>query len=177
MDTLFHLVFGFIAGMAVNVRLKHRPVTVFGVALVSVLIDIDHLLFAYPRTFHSLFVIVPVSVAVFYSAYRYERGTDRIMYQSLSLLLFVMLVGHVVADMFNEGGVKLLYPFVETTFTVPQWTLTVFQQGWAVVSPDGIALAVCGGIIALAYYTEQFIYFFENQHETLRQAIDDLSRV
>lgn len=177
MDTLFHFVFAFIAGMAVNVKLDHRPMMVAGVALSAVLIDIDHLFFAYPRALHSLFVTALVPLLLFYAAYRYENGTDSIRYQSLSLLLFVMLIGHVVADLFNGGAIKLFYPLSTATFTAPSWTVTVFAPQWELVSPDGVALAIYGGIIALAYYAEEFIFLVEKKQEAFGKALRHLQRV
>ncbi|MDY6769239.1 MAG: metal-dependent hydrolase [Candidatus Nanohaloarchaea archaeon] len=178
MDSLFHFVFAFIAGMAVNVKLDHEPMWVAVVALSAVLIDIDHLLFLagvlpFPRTFHALLFTVAAPLLLFYAAYLYERGTDSITYQSLSLLLLVMMIGHVTADLFNEGAIRLFYPFTGTAFTAPQVTVSVVKEGWHVVTPESIVLALYGGIIGLAYYAEEFIYFFEEKHETVGNAVRD----
>ncbi|MDY6762006.1 MAG: metal-dependent hydrolase [Candidatus Nanohaloarchaea archaeon] len=179
MDSLFHFVFAFIAGMAVNVRLDHRPLWVVLVAFSAVLIDIDHLLFLagalpYKRAFHSFLVVGLLPAALFYASYRYERGSESIRYQSLSLLLFVMLTGHVVADLFNEGAVPLLYPLSSLLVTLPQGLeATVLQEGWHVVTPESVSLALYGAIIGAAYYTEELIYFFEQQHETVETAVKD----
>lgn len=173
MDTLFHFVFGFIAGMAVNVRLRHRPLWVAGVALAAVLIDMDHLIFAYSRTFHTLFVTVLIPALLFYAAYRYERGTGSVRYQSLVILFFVMLNGHLVADLFGSD-LKLFYPLSDAAYGVPAaWKIAFLREEWLVVGPDGVALALYGLIIAAAYYAEETIYLIERQHETLTAAIHD----
>lgn len=176
MDTLFHAVFGFIAGMAVNAKLKHRVFWVAIIAVGAVLIDVDHFIFAYPRTFHNVFITVLLPALLFAAAYRYERGRDSIKYQSLVILLFVMLNGHLVADMFGSD-LRLMYPLSTASFGVPDaWQLAINEGRWGIISPDGIAFAVYAGIIALAYYAEEFIYFVEKQNEPVAKAINDLFR-
>lgn len=171
MDTLFHIVFGFIAGMAVNMRLKHAPVYVAAVAIMAVLIDIDHFLFAYSRTFHTVFITVGIPALLFILAYRYEQGSDAIRYQSLVILLFVMLNGHLVADLFGSD-LRLLYPLSDTAFGIPAtWEITFAKDSWPLIAPEGIVMAVYGTIIAAAYYAEEVIYFVERQHTSIRAAL------
>lgn len=177
MDSLFHFVFAFIAGMAVNTKLDHRPFWVALVALSAVLIDVDHLIFAYTRTFHSLVFVVGVPALLFYAAYHREKESDSITYQSLAILLFVMLVGHVIADMFDGGTLRLFYPFLSAEFTVPASVeLNFLKANWFVSTRDGAAIAVYGAVIGLAYYAEEFIYFFEERHESAANALRDALR-
>jgi membrane-bound metal-dependent hydrolase YbcI (DUF457 family) len=173
MDPLFHFVFAFIAGMAVNVRLRHRVLWVLGAAFSAVLIDVDHFLFAYPRAFHTVFVTWLLPALLFYVAYRYERGRESIRLQSLVLLLFVMLNGHLVADLFNEGAIRLLYPVSRASISIPADLTVALNERWLLVSPEGVALTLYGMVIGLAYFAEEFIYFFERQHEGLEAAVRD----
>lgn len=173
MDPLFHFVFAFIAGMAVNVRLRHRVAWVIGAAFSAVLIDVDHFLFTYPRAFHTVFVTVLLPALLFYAAYRYERKEDSIRLQSLVLLVFVMLNGHLVADLLNEGSIRLFYPVSQAAFSVPTDLTVMLNEQWLLVSPDGVALTLYGVIIGLAYFAEEFVYFFERQHEGLETAVRD----
>jgi lysylphosphatidylglycerol synthetase-like protein (DUF2156 family) len=173
-DSLFHFVFAFIAGMAVNVKLRHKAGWVALVALAAVAIDIDHLMFAYQRAFHNVFVVVLLPLALFYVAYKYERDKEQITYQSLSLLLLVMLVGHVVADFVAGGPIKLLYPLSSVDVALPGWwELTVIRESWHIVAPEGVALALYGLVIGAAYYAEEFIYFVEEKHESVEEALRD----
>lgn len=173
MDSLFHFVFAFIAGMAINARIGHHtPLQVAAVAFLSILIDVDHVLFAYNRAFHTVFIAVLLPLLLFYTAYRYERRTGGIRYQSLAILLLVMLVGHVIADMLNGGALQVLYPLSDVTIHIPSaLRLSFIQKNWYLLSPDGVALAVYGGVIAAAYYTEAFIERFEKSHEAMGAAV------
>jgi len=175
MDTLFHFIFSIIAGMALGLHIKHKlEIVVFASAL-ALLIDIDHFFGFYRRaTFHNVFVIFLIPFLLFLLAYIYERPRGKIKFQSLALLFLIMLVGHVVADMFVEGTVILFYPLSTMEIGMTEFGTTLFDFIHpAVVNKEGIGLVIYLIILAGAIFVEDFIYFFEKQHEKFAKALDD----
>ncbi|MCK5334342.1 MAG: metal-dependent hydrolase [Candidatus Aenigmarchaeota archaeon] len=178
MDTLFHFIFSFIAGMAVF-RGKHKVSVIATIALLSILVDIDHFFGLSARgTFHNVFIVFLVPLVAFITAYFYEKKKS-IKLQTYALLLMVMLLGHVTADTFYGGGVMLLYPLSETSFEAPGFLVTITDTFHSpIVSRDGVALAIYAIILLLAVFVEDFIYFFEKKNQKIRDAIksakDDL---
>ena len=142
MDTLFHFAVSYLSGMAVNPRLKHRPLDVLALSIISVGIDIDHLLFAYPRTFHNVFIVFFIPALLFYGAYRYERNSDSIKFQSLSILLMTMLVAHIVVDLFSGGSLRPLIPLSSWELTAPVISISFIQETWTVASSEGFLLVL-----------------------------------
>ncbi len=193
MDSLFHLVFSVIAGLAMNIHQKHKLNALVGIALLSIAIDIDHFFgFEARGTLHNMFITFFLPIALFLFFYHYENKlfaqgyhrTKSIKYQTYALLLLVMLTGHVVGDLFYEGQVKYFYPFSSEEFSIPPIRMTVEQAipplttftpyPWGnIVSRDGIALLIYAIILFSAAFIEDFIFFFERKRETLRKSIRD----
>lgn len=174
MDTLFHFVISFLAGMAVNTRLKFEPAVIAGLAASSVLIDLDHLVFMYPRALHTVWIAAMLPLAGFYTAYRYERSSDSIKYQSVALVLMVMLLAHLTTDLFYEGSLRPFYPALNLLVEVPEtWRLSFVQHNWELFTPESILMGLNAAIVAAVYYAENFIYFFEKRHENLKNAFTD----
>lgn len=170
MDMLFHFVFSVIVGMAVF-RGKHKLSAVASLAFISIFIDADHFLGMTARgTFHNVFFVFLVPFMAFLVFYRYENRKS-IKLQTYALLLMVMLAGHITADMFYGGGVKLLYLISDASFSAPDLSLFVSSQYSPFISRDGIALSIYALILLSAFFIEDFIYFFEEKHEKLRKAI------
>ncbi|MFB6245410.1 MAG: metal-dependent hydrolase [Candidatus Nanohaloarchaea archaeon] len=168
MDSLFHFVVSFLAGMSINPRLKHRIWDVAAVALAGVLIDIDHLLFSFPRAFHNVFVAVLLPLTLFYIAFRREDG---VRYQSLSLLLLVVLVGHMLVDLFNGGVIKPFYPVLGMEMMVQEFSINFIRDSWSIATSDSLLLAFNAVFVSLAYFAEDFIYLFEQKHEQVGEAV------
>ncbi len=193
MDSLFHFVFSVIAGLAINIHQKHKLNVLIGIALLAVAIDADHFFGLEARgTLHNVFVTFFLPIALFLFFYKYENSlfakgyhrTKSIKYQTYALLLLVMLMGHVVGDLFYEGGVKFLYPFSNEQFSIPPIRMTVEQvipplttftpYPWGnIVSRDGIALSLYAMILFSAAFIEDFIFFFERKHESIRKSVRD----
>ncbi len=192
MDSLFHFVFSIIAGMAIGIHQKHKLNALFVLAFSAVIIDVDHLFGMEARgTLHNIFIVAILPLAAFLFFFHYENKffnkskRKSIKLQTYSLLLFVMLAGHVAADLFYEGEVKLLYPFSTDTYKAPNFTTTIdnlFPQfsyltpySWAkIISTDGIALLAYAIIIMFGAFTEDFIYFFEKKHESFRRSLKNV---
>ncbi len=180
MDTLFHFVFSVLAALALGLHQKHRLLFVFWAAFFSILIDVDHLfllfnpsLFPVHRPLHNIFVIIFLPLALFLIAFYIERKKGTTILQSFFLVLMVLLVGHVIADMFFDS-VELLYPISTVRFGFPNIEVLIPSQFYLpLISRQGIALAVYGLFICLALFVEDFIYFFEKKHEQAKNALRD----
>ncbi len=175
MDSLFHFVFSIIVGLSLNIRRKHKLRVIVSAALLVVLIDIDHFFGMTARgTFHNIFFVSAIPLILFYIGYMYEKPYHSIKLQTYSLLLGLMLIAHVICDMFIDGSVKLLYPFNMTDFTMPDiWILATPDFFSPIVSPTGIALGIILLFIMIAFYVEEFIYNLEKNKEKLSIAVRD----
>lgn len=174
MDTLFHFMLALIGGFALNSRRSYSVLFLFSAALVSVLIDADHFIFAYRRTFHNVFTVVLIPLALFYLAYLYEDRRS-IRLQSFFLVLMVMLMGHVITDLAaTPGGLMLFYPVSHAYYSVPKVEIMATSDFYSpLVSTLGIALLLYGLLISFGLFIEDFIYFFEEKHEKLKRALSD----
>ena len=172
MDTLFHFIFSIIVGLSINTRITHKLRTLIAIAFLSILVDIDHFMGAGSRgTFHNIFFVLFLPFLMLLIFYVYENKKS-IKLQTYSLLLLVMLTGHVVGDMMVGGTVKLLYPFSNTMYAFPQHTILATSEFYSpVVSGDGLMLLVYSAILLSATFIEDFIYFFEKKHEQVKTAL------
>jgi len=175
MDTLFHFIFSIIAGMALGLHLKHKLEIVVLAAAFSLLIDLDHFGgFITRGSFHNIFIFLLLPFVLFLLAYIYEKPKGQIKWQSFFLLLLVMLAGHVAADSFSEGKVLLFYPLsMKEIGMISEGTRMFDSIHPAVVEKEGIALALYFIILAGAVFIEDFIFFFEKQHESFKKSIRD----
>ena len=174
MDTLFHFVFSVMAGMAVF-REKHRIPAVLTLAFLSVLVDLDHFFGMSARgTFHNIFIVIGIPVTAFVMFYFYERKKS-IKLQTYALTLMVMLAGHVAADTFYGGEVKLLYPLSSQEFVSPSTLVLATDQFYSpIISRDGMSLTVYSIILMLVFFVDDFIYFFENKHQKIKKALESV---
>jgi len=174
MDTLFHFMIALFGGLALNVRKSYPMRFIFAAALLSIFIDVDHFIFAYKRTFHTLFTAVFIPATLFYLAYLYEDKRE-ITLQSFFLVLIVMLTGHLLMDMaYSTEGLMLLSPLSSTFYALPKIDIMATSGFYSpIASTPGIALAIYGLIIYIGLFIEDFIYFFEEKHEKARKAVSD----
>ena len=172
MDTLYHFVFSIIVGLAIGLHIKHKFRIVAALAFLSVLVDVDHFLGLSARgTFHNIFFMFFIPVVLFLIFYAYEEKKS-IKFQSYSLILLVMLMGHLVSDIMYGGGVKLFYPFSDVMYSAPAYTVLVTSGFYSpVISGDGIILLVYALILFSAVFAEDFIYFFEKKHEGVKKSL------
>lgn len=169
MDPLWHLVFAILAAMAVGLHKKHGMRDIVLLAFIAMLIDVDHLFFAYPRALHNIFITVALPLSLFYVAFHYEKRTGSIKFQSYALIMFIILVSHVISDMFYGNSIAFLYPLSTAAVSLPQISYSLF--GYKLISPEGIALTVFVLIVALVYFVEDFIFWFEKKHKSRKAAI------
>ncbi|MEA3229371.1 MAG: metal-dependent hydrolase [archaeon] len=174
MDTLFHFTFSIIVGLALGIHKKHKLKTLIAIAFLSILVDIDHFMGIASRgAFHNIFFVFFIPLGLFFIAYIYENRKS-IKYQTYSLLLLVMLTGHLVSDWLYGGTVKLFYPFSTAIYSFPKYTLEATSQFYSpIISGDGIMLTVYALVLLSAVFIEDFIYFFETKHEQIKKALKD----
>jgi membrane-bound metal-dependent hydrolase YbcI (DUF457 family) len=173
MDSLFHFVFAFIAGLAIGLHKKHSIRTLALLSFAAILIDVDHFFPSYPETkvLHNLFVTFLLPLLLFIVSFYYEKGRS-IRLQSYALILLAMLTGHLAADFFDEGGEKILYPLSDKKISLPNSILSIHLGD--LITRSGIALLIYGFIILSAHFVEDFIYLFERKHEKLKKALKDV---
>lgn len=139
MDSLYHFIFALVGGYVLvrGFGVVYSFPVLFALAFASVLIDLDHM--GDSLAFHNLFVLVPL-ILLFLVAF--FRGYRRI--RLYSLVLSVMVYGHLLSDMGYGRGVPLFYPLVGSLFSVPYFMLEV-----NFVSRFGVVLLLYFGVIAL----------------------------
>ena len=180
MDSLFHFIFAFIVGLALGLHIKHKLTFVFFVALLATLIDVDHLfllfnpaMFPVNEPLHNIFVIALLPFVLFLIAFYFERKKGSIYFQSFFLILMVLLIGHVVADMFYRP-IALLYPLSTMQFAFPDFELLLPSEFYLpLISKQGLALAAYALVVLAGVFVGDFIYFFEKKHERAKQALKD----
>ena len=168
MDALFHFVFPLIAIAAAGVRIKHYKVpTILTIALAAVLIDIDHFFGLVPSgTFHNMFFtfLIPLAIVVLAFKYGYER------HRQISLAFLIVMVSHVILDMFSEGAVYLLYPFSMQPFSLAAFYITTVE-GYYLVSSSSIGLLIFFGMLAGIFFIEDIDFFILKKHLRFRYAL------
>ncbi|MFH1750687.1 MAG: metal-dependent hydrolase [Candidatus Micrarchaeota archaeon] len=181
MDSLFHFVFSVIGAMALDLHKKHRLVFVMSAASFAVLIDFDHFFNIdplYAKPLHNIFVAILIPLALFYIAYRYERNLHprRTELQKFFLVVMVMLVGHLVADMFysQDFRVKLFYPLSYESYSFADLPLPTPLERYDFITSQGVALLFYSIILLSVLFAEDFIKWHEEKHESVRRSIKDV---
>ena len=171
MDTLFHFIFSIIVGLAIGIHRKHRISVLVALAFLSILVDVDHFFGLGSRgTFHNVFFVFFVPLTLFFVFYVYEDRKS-IKLQTYSLILLVMLTGHLVSDMLYGGVVKLFYPFSGVSYSFPEYAILATSEFYSpIVSSDGLILLAYSLILFSAVFIEGFIYHFEKKHESVKKA-------
>ncbi|MBW6461626.1 MAG: metal-dependent hydrolase [DPANN group archaeon] len=172
MDTLFHLVFSVIVGLAICLKRKHKISILIALASLSILVDIDHFFWFETRgTFHNIFFIFLIPLTLFAVSYIYENKKS-IRLQTYSLLLFVMLTGHVITDMFYGGIVKIFYPLSTVSYSFPNYTILATSEFYSpIIAGDGLILLICSIILLSVIFIEDVIYHFEIKNESKKKAL------
>ena len=180
MDPLFHFIFSVVVAFALGLHRKHKAFFVIGVAVAASLIDLDHLISIfynpvnsiYFAPFHNLFFVILFPLILFLISFYKEKGTSSIKWQSFSLILFVLLFGHLLADSFDHP-VFLLFPFSSESFFFPN-TALVFSHIYPLITSFGLMSLIYFIVISLVLFVEDFIYFFEKKHERFSNAVKDV---
>jgi len=148
MDSLFHFVISLAGGFVFLelTKAKYSPLHLLALAFFSLSIDIQHLFEAfqiYP-IFHAFyFALLPLAAALYFHS---KKQPVPFTY---SILLSLMLLGHLFADMIQGMyGVPLFYPFSGTLFMLPPGLLLFGSN--PVIGSAGLAMFLYFGLIFLA---------------------------
>lgn len=160
MDALFHAVFAYIGGylLVKGLGWKYKPGALAVLALLSLIVDIEHLAEnAGLRDLHShtlIIVFVPLTAYLLMELTRSFPGTRHYV-----LIYSVMLFSHLCMDMI-EGmyGIPLLYPLSDRLYLIPgDWEAYLNgNQTEPIIATQGIGVAIYFGVIALIIYLAGF---------------------
>lgn len=174
MDSLFHFVFPLIAALAARIHVKHGILSIVGVSLATVLLDLD--VFAIHRaTLHNVFVTVLIPIVLIFLAFKYEKKENTYC-KTMSVMLLLFLVSHPILDMFTEGGVQFLYPLLNEKFSFMGINIAVgLPTGMgSLINGPGIGLLIYFALILCVLFIEDFIKYF--QKEPVKKALIDTYR-
>jgi len=148
MDALFHFAMSFAGGYILlkGLRVDFRWRDLFLLSVLAGLIDLDHIISVLPQTLivHNLTFVLGLPLLLFL-VFRYMKR-DKL--QVYSLVVMVMLIGHLLADMITGVyGVPLFFPFYSRLFMIPHtWNFIEVDHSY-VIAPAGIAVALYFGLI------------------------------
>jgi len=139
MDSLYHFIFALVGGYVLvkGLGVRYNFLILTALAFFSILIDIDHLLGFH--FFHNVFVLTPFVLLFFIALFMKLKRV-----QLYSLILVVILYGHLLADMTYGMGIPLFYPLDSSMKKVPY---PAMKKNF--VSPFGMTLLLYFGAIAL----------------------------
>ncbi|MFC2154418.1 metal-dependent hydrolase [Candidatus Altiarchaeota archaeon] len=131
MDLLLHFLMSLIACVIINqsLRLNFRFRILFLYSLISILIDLDHLLLYVgfsimevginTSVLHSVFFLFLVPLVIFLLLRNFS-STSKWKAAVIAMIFWVMWVGHFLFDMiYGRYGIPLLYPLSNKLFTIP----------------------------------------------------------
>lgn len=159
-DSLFHFVFPFLAIMATGLKIKHRIAVAFTLAMLAVLLDVDHLFGMVARgTLHNVFVTLLLPLGLFVVALKFEKtGT---FWKTVTLMAALVLFSHPMVDMFvGNAGVHIFYPlsdqmylfnFIQIPLTLSNGTVV------SVISSEGIGMSMFVLFIFGVIFVEDFV--------------------
>ena len=174
MDSVFHLVFPLIIALAARVHLKHGLGWILGLALVTVLLDLD-VFFIHRATFHNLFVVLLLPAVLVALAFQYEKVGNK--YKTLSLLLLLFLFSHTILDMGTEAGVQLLYPFTDQVYQFTGGVSVSLPTGEGyLISGLGMSLLLYFFLLLLVLFVEDFVKYFEKDRNVERALKDTIRK-
>ncbi len=177
MDSLFHFMFPIIAALAARVHLKHPMRNILIAAILSVLVDIDHVIGIPRGSLHNAFVLI--LIPLLFVIYTFSK---RKFYQQkgLAILILIFLSSHLFLDVF-DGGVMAFYPLsmhnYSIAFNIPISYSSIGGAGYEglIASSFGIGIALYFLMIILpCLFLDDIIEVMERKHEGFRRAIKDL---
>ena len=89
MDTVFHFVFPLIVALGARIHIKHGIEYVLGLAVISVLLDIDHFVGVPRGTLHNGFIVILLPIIAIILAFKYEKVGIKWKSMSVASLLFL----------------------------------------------------------------------------------------
>ncbi|MFH1257487.1 MAG: metal-dependent hydrolase [Candidatus Micrarchaeota archaeon] len=181
MDSLFHFVFSVIGALALDLHKKHRMWFVFAAAAFAVAIDFDHFFNIdpnYAKPLHNIFFVVLVPLILFYFSYRLERNRKprSTLMQQFWLVVMVMLVGHLIMDMFYSIDYRILlfYPLSYASYSFADLPLPTPLMKYDFITSQGVALLVYFVVLMTILLVEDFIKWHEEKHENVKRSINDV---
>lgn len=160
MDTLFHFIFALMGGLAVGFFRRYSINLIIFSSLISILIDLDHLLVPLKLAssytlLHNIFIVFFLPLFLFLLA-RYHEGTIYpTKLQGFFLLMMIMLTGHVIADMFC-GPIMLFYPVDNTGLMIPEIEIMLTSSfSSPVIGMRGIAITIYALVILFGIFVDQ----------------------
>lgn len=167
MDSLFHFIFSITGGAASGIHIKHNILTLLSLGFLATIIDIDHFFGVARGTLHNVFIVAVIPLALFFFFFMKKKR----LYQNICLLVMIFLVGHIVADLFEQGGVMAFYPLSTKVYKIPTtWAVGVGEYPAGLISSNGIAITLYFLIIMTAAFVDDFTYFLEVKHEKPKKA-------
>jgi len=148
MDTFFHFLFPMMAVFAARVHTRHGLLTILPLGIISVLIDIDHFIGVSRATFHNIFFTFFFPLVVIILAFKHGNRFQR----EFSLLLMIFLFSHIVADLFMEGTVYLLYPLSMAGFNLTGFV--VMAGPYTIISSTSIGFALYFLMLLAIFFLE-----------------------
>jgi hypothetical protein len=167
MDSLFHFIFPLIALLAAHVKFrKHRLVTVLGLAVAAVLIDMDVFFGSLHRAlFHNIFVTVAFPLVLVFLSFRY--GLER--HRQTSIALLIVLSSHLILDLFSEGIVYMLYPLSLQGFSLA--SVSMLPGYGYFLSTSSIGLLIYFAMLSGCFFLEDIDFFILKKHLSFRYAL------
>jgi hypothetical protein len=176
MDSLSHLIFSILAGMAVGLHKKHKLRYVVFISFLAVLLDLDHFLvpLGYQteyRSMHNIYIVIFAPIILFVISYRYERKTGSDRFQTFFLLLGIMLAGHLIVDSI-EGPVKIFYPFSNASIHLPHVNIQATKDfSSPIITPYAIGLAAYAAVIFLGALIHDTLWHARRENKGLKDAL------
>jgi membrane-bound metal-dependent hydrolase YbcI (DUF457 family) len=176
-----------IAAMAARLNLRHQVKIIFSLAVLTVLIDLDHLSLLYERALlHNVFITLLIPIVLILLSFhfrldRYKKGAF--------LLLLIFLSSHIMLDLFEvwnshgigikQGdpkiGVALFYPLSSTRYSIdvniPTPGILPIDGDTFIVTSAGVGILLYFAIIVIpCLFLDDIIEISEKHHERLRKA-------
>ncbi len=172
MDTVVHFVFPLLVLLGARIHLKHGIEYALGLAALSVLLDVDHFIFVPRGTFHNFIVVLILPIVAIFLAFKYEK--KGIKWKAMSVASFIFLTGHVLLDLFDNLGVRFLYPFSMEFYSFKNWAIgTTISTGQTayILTPAGISITIFFAMATLVYFLEDVVKLMQKHHEKLKDAL------
>jgi hypothetical protein len=191
MDSLFHFVFPIIAALAARLNIRHQIKTILSLAVLTVLMDLDHISPIYERALlHNVFITLLIPLILIFLSFHFRLDRHK---KAALLLLLIFLSSHVVLDLFevwnSQGigirqdmpgrvGVALFYPLSSVRysidFNIPTPSIVPIGGDTYIATSAGVGiLFYFAAIIVPCLFLDDIIEISERKHERLRKAAKD----
>ncbi len=178
MDSLFHFIFPVIAALAAKVHVKHKISTILLVGLITIGLDLDHILGFGRDVFHNVFITILIPLLIILIAFSMKK---RYNFKGFSVLLLIFLPSHLILDLFTEGGISLFYPlstnYYAIMFNVSGSFIPGIGSNELIISSTGLGILIYFLMIILpCLFLDEIINKMERKHEGFNAAVKDLTK-